>query len=694
MERLLAAEIAWAIRHFEFELLLDSELLSSRRPLNQHDSFTLNKIMDDVESYLSELNVSLRLIGSDDMEWYTSGRSSVMKVLDVIKVIDDFLSAVFLVPLILSDGIITAKLKRVNQMLLGCKLELLATKKKINIVANFKEIRGLIMDGLYVEVQQCIDTFDSTKKSGLPLELPNDVTLGQIIAKMHLGDVSQNSTFSVRKAALPVFSEAEQETYTHFEIIERRLDPIHVAMDFLEQRVQSFNGMCGTVFPAAIIELNRDYDRLRKLWEQLLTDFISLKKQTVDSRWHSLFLFLVEGVLRQSLAMIAEVQNDHLMGNFVISDGLGSTFKTCSNAITLIHKAFMENVIYDKALTQKYNDTLLPRWKELNVLLSNDFSPSTIPSPRSSDLSGYRPLKMHQARHSLAAYEKERLGIISSVGLGIDLGLDINPSPTVPVSVKTDRIVDLNFNADMLPKSNIQMALMNILETQASNGDGDTDTLVHVTSQDSLTMIKPTIWSRLREPSQRKSRIPLITSNYIRLGYPVIKKKYVRGYAHSMIPSISPLNPVFISPDRRSKTLDSPMNDTLNDFKRKPASTSATSATSPEMNGWGLRSPPVFHLTRTDAVSRVSSSEGSISGDEIFRGNRSRRTSLKLRADKMSLVGMMTPNLAFDGQLSDMSPDRISLRSSSPERPESSMGSRFDDLHLTQPLKLTKKKWR
>lgn len=689
MERLLAAELDWAIRHFEFELLLDDELLSARRPLNRHDAFKLDKILGDVEAYLSDLIVSLSLIGSDDTEWYTTGRSSVMKVLDVIKTIDEFFSAVLLVPLILSDGVITAKLKRVSLRLLDCKLELLITKKKIDIVANYKEIRSLIIDGLYVEVQQCIDTFASSKNIGLPLELPKDITLAQITAKMRLGDISQNSTFSVRKVALPVFSEAEQETNARFETIERRLDPIHVAMDFLEQRVQGFNIMCGTVFPGAIIELNRDYDRLRKLWEHLLTEFVSAKKHTVDSRWHSLFLVLVEGILQKSLAMIAEVQNDHSKGKFVISDELGSTFKTCSNAITLIHKAFMENVIYDKALTQKYNDTLLPRWNELNVLLSNDFSPKSTSSPHTNDLSGYKPIRITQGRVSLAEHKREKLATISSAGLGIDLGLDVNPSPTIPLSVKTDRIVDLSIDTDLLPRNNIQMALMNFMDAQAVEADDDTETLVHDTSQNSLDMGKTTIWNRLRELSNTRSRIPLMTSNYIRLGYPVIKKMYVEGYAQSKIPSISPLNPVFISPDRRS--LDGPADETVKGFKNKQPSTSADS---PNLS-WGLLSPPVFHLARNDAGSRVSSSDGSVSGDDIFRGNRSRRASLKLKADKLSLAGIITPNLAFEhGHLSDMSPDRLSLRSSSPERPESSMGSRFDDIHLTQPLKLTKKTWR
>jgi len=693
MERLLAAELTWAIRHFEFELLLDDDFLSLQRPLNRHDSFKLDKILDDVESYLSELNLSLQQINRDGTEWYTTGRGLVIKVLDVIKNIDDFLSKVLLLPLVLGDGVITAKLKRVSQILLDCKLALLTIKKKIDIVAHYKEIRGLIIDGLNEEVRECNDMFTLSKITGLPHELPKNITLEQITAKMKLGEMSQSNTFAVRTVALPMFSESEQNSNTRFEMIERRLDPIQVAMDFLEQRVQGFNSMCGTVFPGAIIELNRDYDQLRKLWEQLLTEFVTLKKQSVDARWHSLFLFLVEDILKKSLAMIAEVKKDHLEGSFLISDELGSTFKTCSNAITLIHKAFMENVIYDKELTRKYNDTLLPRWGELNVLLSNDFHPSKTASPLTNDFSGYKPIRMAHSRVSLSEHRKEKLGAFSSTGLGLDLGLDVNPSPTIPVSVKTDRIVDLSIDADILPKNSIQAALMNILETQVANEDDDTDTLVHATSRNSLELEKPTFWRLLRETPKRKSKIPVMNSNYIRLGYPVIKKMYVKGYTHTKIPSISPLNPVFISPDRRSQPLDSPVNDTLRDSKIKRFSTHVSS---PESDCTGLRSPPVFHLPRRESTAGKSSSEGSVCGEDVFKGNRSRRSSsLKLKAEKMSLVGTMTPNLAFEvGQLGEISPDRISLRSSSPERPESSIGSRFDDLHLTQPLKQMKKLWR
>lgn len=683
MERLLAAELSWAIRHFEFELLQDKDLLNLQHPLSQLDTFKIHKIFDDLLAYLSQLKDTLHQIqiGKDDIEWFTDSRPSVIKMLDLQNSIYEFVSTILLAPLVLSDGVLTAKLKEVSQVLLDCKLALLTAKKKIDIISNFKEIKGQIINGLFLEVQKCIDMFELSKQWAIPLELPKDISLEQITAKMKLNDITHTGNFSLRSVAFPVFTEQEKEGNVQFETLERRLDPINVAMDFLGQRVRSFNTICDSVFPGAIIELNRDFNRLRKLWEHLLTEFVSLKKHAIDTRWNSLFLFLIEDILQKSLLMITEIQEDHSMGSFFISDELGSTFKTCSNAITLIHKAFLENIVYDKFLAQKYNDTLLPRWTELNALLANDFPTSQPTSPLASTFTekGYRPIKMAQGRTPLAETQHERPVSTASLGTGIDLGLDVNPSPSVPFSItKTDRIVDLSIDADAVPKNSIQRALLGLMESQgAHEDDDDAATLVHVTPVVSLDDSGLDVWGRLRGPTIRKSRIPLMASNYTRMDYPVIKKTFVEGYNPTKIPSISPFNAVFISPDRRSQSSDSaralvfdtPVGDNHKSYGTRRSSIREGT---PELEQTVLKSPPVFNLAQTFKSRRMSSSDSSISGEDIFRSIRSRSSSLRLRAEKMSLVGLTTPNLAFEaGQLSDYSPDRISFRSISSERPES-----------------------
>lgn len=706
MEPHLSTELGWAIRHFEFELLLDNELLTLQRPLNQHDSFKLDKILDDLLTYLSQLKHSLLAIqnGKDGLEWFGRHRATVIKLLDIQKSVDDFVTTILLVPLVMKDGVLTAKLKRVSLILIDCKLALLTVKRKTDIVANYMEIKGQIIDGLVLEVLLCTEMFKSHKQQVVASELPEDISLEQVTGLMKLNDISQKSMFHVRSVTFPVFSDLERETNLRFEALERRLDPIYVSMDFLDQRVQAFNSMCGTIFPSAIVELNKEFGGLRKKWEHFLAEFVSFKKQTVDTRWNRLILFLIEDILQRSLIMITEIGETD-PGSFVISDEFGTAFKACSNAITLIHKAFMENVVYDPALTQKYNDTLLPRWKKLNLLLSNDFSPQkpTGLLVRPFSEKGYRPLKTARGRTPPPDPKPERPA--SLLHSGINLGLDVNPSPTVPFSIaKTDRIVDLNIDTDLVPKTNIQAALLGLADPPEVPEEDDLATLVHATPVTSSEDHKSDLWSRLRAPTTTRSKLPIMVSKYSQAGFPIIKKMFLNGYKPTRIPSISPLNAVFISPDRRppaSGQVRAPLFETPVGYPRSSfaARRVSISDSTPKLVQTALRSPPVFNLTRPsqygDRSRRVSSSDGSISGEEFFQGARSRSSSLRLKADKMSLVGMNTPKLSFQAShLSDYSPDQYSLRSTSPERPESSIGSRFDELHLTQPLKPSKKTWR
>lgn len=725
MDQLLSAELAWAARHFEFDQLLNNELVDLEKPLLPHDVFKLDKILDDIAGYLAQISKKLhptQIGGRDDMLWFYEGRNSVIEVLGLMTSIDLFVSSVLLVPLILKNGVIALKLKRTSQLLVDARQALLTTKRRIDIAANYNEVKHQIIDALEAEVGNRFNEYKHLQGLKFRTSLPEFLELEQVTAKMRLNYLTPGS-FSMKSVALPAFSDEEASLYHNFELFEEKLDPINVSMEFLEHRVREFNHLCGTFFPGAIVELNSVYDRLRQHWQLLLAGFLALKKQAVDLRWSTLFAYLIEDVLVRILNLIVELKEDQHRTN-QISDHLGTSFKLCSNTITLIHKAFLENVIYDKNLTAKFNDTLLPRWTELNELLVNERSVKQLSTPKQQfpELAedGLRLVKMVQKRTPLVEVREITPATSASpAGLGIDLHLDVNPSPSVPFSIsKTDRIVDLNIDADLLPKSNIRMALLALhqSEEELAHDLSDTETLVHAVEE---KKISPYLY--LRTQHLKTSRIPMIVSNYTKLRLPVIKKMFIHGYTPTKILSISPSHPVFDSPERRS-LLGSPARFAT----RAAASPQKEPLLRPESPVLALRSPPVFNLARTPRVGSRISSDGSIK-EEVFV---SRSTSLQKKAEEMSLVGLATPNLAYgvllardpipDGrEISPEvftspdfrspsfrspgfrspdrilpSPDRASLRSSSPERPQSSLGSRYDDLHLTHPIKFSKSGWR
>lgn len=675
MEQLLSAELLWAVRLFEFDRLLSGDTHQAERSFSPHEIFKLDKILDDVADYLSQVKLH-RTRNGHDLKWYYEGRNTALQVLGVLSSIELYVSSILNIPQMSQNSVVALKLGRATALLLDAKKALLPTKKKVDIAANYHEVNHQIIDALAAEVGNCQTRYLRLLTLKLPSGLPDNIDLEQITGKMRLGDMAHSGSFSMQAVSLPAFSEDEQILYKEFDEFEKRLDPIRVSIDFLEDRVRDFNSQCGAAFPSSMIALNRNYERLRANWQRLLGDFLILKKEAIGPRWSKLFAYLIDDVLLRSIQLIEELKRQN--GSIQISDHLGASFKLCSNTITLIHKAFLENVIYDKNLTTKFNDTLLPRWKEVNSLLVNERLAKRRETPlHTPDLTddGLRVVRMIQRRTPLA--ESKELSPNPS-GLGINLRLDVDPSPTVPYSIsKTDRIVDLSIDADLIPKTSLRMALLGLSEDNGvqNESDDDTDTLVHATPVTSNTMDDESFQNFLRtSQSSTPSRIPLIASNYTALRLPVIKKMYVRGYSATRIPEISPTHPVFFSPDR-------------NLMFRSPEQTRT-----PDIGPMALLSPPVFQIARTPRNGgRRVVSEGSIDR----RNSVSSTSSLRMRADMVSLSGLATPNLTYGAFLNDdMSPDRVSLRSSSPERPESSMGSRFDDIHLTQPVKLPKKGWR
>ena len=59
-------------------------------------------------------------------------------------------------------------------------------------------------------------------------------------------------------------------------------------------------------------------------------------------------------------------------GGTTITDEVGNKYKMCSNSITLIQKAFKENIITDPELVTIFNHDLVPKWEELNNIITNN----------------------------------------------------------------------------------------------------------------------------------------------------------------------------------------------------------------------------------------------------------------------------------------------------------------------------------
>lgn len=685
----------WAKRHFDFVALIGSDLTDPKhldRGLLTFENSKTVTILQDVEQYLHQIKALFDKAEDETLGWYHEERALVSALYKEVTLIELFVALTMALPGALNTKELLSHLKHTSDLLAKAKQALLQAQTAVSISAQYHELRFDSIKDIHREVATCAEIYTTLQDVKL-LELPGDLSMEKVVSQIKFTGAETSIETPVM-----AFSSGEHEFFESFEKFESRLKPISISIKFLEHRIGEFNHTCGILFPSAIADVNRDYDSLRKAWKKVVSDFSSLRESAIVLRWRHLCVFLIDQMVTRLDEMATELNKNQSRGTLEVSDKLGMSFKLCSNANMLLHKAMMDYVGDDKSIRERFKSEIRPRWTNVNELLSGTIHLHKTPgTPRETTPEigedGLKPVKMIQKRTPLALSETKRLSSINSPNNGgFDLRLDVNPSPNVPISAqKTDRFVDLDLDPSQLPSARLQMALLGLQlppknEVSASHNDS-TETLVHPKTPE-LHQIEPTSnYTRLLQAYSQAhppvpSKIPIIVEHYIQMNLPVIKKVSSKG---SRIPSISPSHPVFISPERRPQSGPTPTGFANPLFK--------TPQVSPSL----LRSPPLFTLPKKRIGGRRTSSTGSLVASDMTPQERSRASLLTMRADKLSLAGQITPNLAYEtSSIDEVEPylDRVSLRSTSPDRPGSSIGSRFDESHLLQPIKPAKKAWK
>lgn len=685
----------WAKRHFDFAALIGSDLTDPKhldRGLLTFENSKTVAILLDVEQYLHLIKTLFDKAEDETLSWYHEERVLVSALYKEVTLIELFVALTMALPGALNTKELLNHLKHTSDLLAKAKQALLQAQTAVSISAQYHELRFDSIKEIHREVATCAELYTALRDVRL-LELPEDLSMESVVSQIKFTGAETSIETPVM-----AFSSGEYDFFESFERFESRLKPISISIKFLEHRIGEFNHTCGILFPSAIADVNRDYDSLRKAWKKVVSDFSSLRDSAIVLRWRHLCVFLIDQMVTRLDEMAKELNKNQSRGSLEVSDKLGMSFKLCSNANMLLHKAMMDYVGDDKSIRERFKSELRPRWTNVNELLSGTIHLHKAPgTPRETTPEigedGLKPVKMIQKRTPLALSEAKRLPSTNSPNNGgFDLRLGVNPSPNVPISAqKTDRFVDLDLDPSQLPSARLQMALLGLQlppkndVSNASHNDS-TETLVHPKTPE-LHQIDPiSNYTRLLQAYSQAhpplpSRIPVIVEHYIQMNLPVIKKVSSKG---SRIPSISPSHPVFISPERRPQSRPTPPNFANPLFK--------TPLVSPVL----LRSPPLFTLPKKRIGGRTSSA-GSLFAGDMTPQERSRASLLTMRADKLSLAGQTTPNLAYEtGSIDEVEPylDRVSLRSTSPDRPGSSIGSRFDESHLLQPIKPARKAWK
>lgn len=664
-------------QQFDFASLMGISLSAPPQSTLPDNKITkLIEIFHDVRDFLKNANAFFSDV-PESLSWCLQNKKHVINISTQVSNIDSFLSSLALIPQLLQNESIIPEFTTVVSLLPNVRSLVGIFSSRLTVALKYDDLCNHSMEDIADQINSCLLDLSTLRVDDFSPS-PNTPDLKQFIS-----EVQSNKSVSLYSLVKPTFANNESSVIQKFELFENRLEPFAMAMHFLIEEVNGYIRLHGSEYPTSASNITNEFNKLQSNFAQLKLNLDLIKSTLIGKRWLLLYPLLVEKITSLLQSMIHDIHNKEQSTD--VPDEFGATFRLCSNAIMILRKVLLDTPSDDTHAKEIFNEKIVLKWKLLNDLLTDTkhlkLKPDNEAKPSISER-GLRPVRLAQSRTPLAESKPTEINNPNTQLLGIDLQIDINHTSSIPFSVhKEDRIVDLDLSN--VPKtSNLNQKLMETKDNSVKDAilDDDTETLVQSRSRDSQDKQKlEFLNARLnaRQQKSQPSKIPLIRSDCLQKKFPVIKKKKYPGRKATKIPSISPEHPVFLSPE-----------------KRKPSYFATPDHRRSFMEPLVLLSPPVFALpSNKNAWRRISS--GSSLG-LLTPEQRSRASLLTSRADQLSLAEETTPNLAFTKERShlDIFTDGISLRSTSPERPGSPMGSRLDDCHLLQPIKVGKRAWK
>lgn len=632
--------------------------------LLQRDVFQITKVLEDINLYLNDLLMIFNNVEQasknvvDVLDWYFEGKSLLQDLLRNIENIDSIISQLLLVVESSNNhesigNNLLGIFEEISDLVLDVKKSLIMFKKYLDISINYREIIDSVIKSLSNEIEDCIKCILKLKE--LKLASPKNVlpnfTLQSIISKMKINDLS-SGTFSFKSMRLPTFSDLDEKLYNDYLELESKIDPLRTSLSIVPLRIDDFNTMCaGQFFVKSRENVLDAYEVLVLKWNMLLKEKNSYKKDNINVKWNEIFEYLIEEIFKECGRLIREVGSSSsnvtippatggggVGGGTTITDEVGNKYKMCSNSITLIQKAFKENIITDPELVTIFNHDLVPKWEELNNIITNNGNQSRTE----------KRILMYGGTGSVSGSTVESNGLRSfqtgsrssssgerpiSNGIGIDFNLVVE-STSVPLSVhKSDRTKDVISSAGtgtplegIPPRSkNLRHSLISVFEDSSMREDEDEATTLvkspssKVVKEENQTCGQNKDFNNLFEKSQKliennqhqseqnridfaayiekvihspikiESKLPKIPLEYIKQGCHITHKR--PDFANTRIPRVILMESPYSSPQSNAKRLEklnaangvgsfvSPLRNKKNEsysFNRSRASSNAT----------------------------------------------------------------------------------------------------------------------
>lgn len=672
-----------------------------------------------LERLVDELRQVLELEGqkiSLGVDWYVQERCFIGRLNDILSKIDTFLSNVYTWCVKLEDLKLCSHLKCLTLRTFDAQQYVGPLLRKCILASRLIEIEQIQLHALLVEMSGCAAELIIIQTRLRDFTVPTNKSLQQVFDQIRSNDITYlcgSSSYlhgnSATLASLSVFSDLDTSTFQSLQSLQSlsyRIDALKFSMKLFTQQVTEFQSSCVQFFPESsnhLLNLSAD---LAEKWAGIQADYAERKSALLDKSCNTLFTFLITETL--SLVRGVAAQFVHQQSH-ILTEQERLDMKLCSGVINFIRNAFKEELITRSDLANRYNDVLLREWNSLNQAFQ---ASEAVPVPilETHHLSGelLSPFTDHKTltpcktpeflrkislnkehtvpfdmetpgtsphnslaedfecipSKSLQDMQSDRL-----VGLGLDLGLEFNQSPQIPLSaVKKDRIISFKIDYTTEKGANLSGKLVTFLSDIPKLGPA-----VALSRSDSMSNAYSNV-----------SGIPTIVPNFNVKEFPRIIKMDASG---SKIPVLSASHGVLYSSlDHNSAAIESPykhkspheMHNNSDEFSFLEVSESLVlSANSLENSVMytNLRTPPGFIL---NTIKDTSTPQMTVQ----------KRSNAAKAKNASYCLGLMTPNNTLGSVSERYSPGVLDWGS----RP--SLRQKYTSAAVTSTSRHTKRPWK
>lgn len=541
---LLLSDILKSCHQFSFfhELINLKELEStSSEFLLQYDLIKIESIVSDILKYLRSLHEVFEEIEVADIQdkrsvtWIFEGRTEILEIHKNLDSIDDIVSQLLV---LLENKHLGFKedshedessrfirtlesFDEIGDSSLKVKKFAILYKKRLDITILYDEIENHVIREIDNELNACL------KQSFKILEIKTiSPQVSRKVPKFNLESLTKKLKSGKNGLTLPIFTDLDQSLYDLYILLEERVKPLNMSLEFVPHALENFKFNAQDLYPDLIQTLTTKYTDLKDKTGYLNKDIKSLKAELVDGKWNEIFTFLVTEVR----FLLADLEEESSLNPNKLTKELNYKISIMNQTLELLKRASLIKLLSRDELLDEYTK-IDSKWSILNEKLKllevdseeldEDEKLEVLSTVKKGDdvfniLPGFmRKSNKLRDRDKAFAASPSKLSRKQAIGASLSGSLDFHPciSSTPITAIKKGNVVIDQDELLKLRGSNVSGKLMD------ESKENDNDNLSSLTSklnrlaidepEKPLEPVKESLKELIQKKRTHESRIPL-----------------------------------------------------------------------------------------------------------------------------------------------------------------------------------------